>query len=94
MTDEPFEGFGPRMKFGTAPQNRADDSRRVIDLSATRRVKERTGQTVPIPLNRGKDSPEMTKHEDEAIAMSRPIEKRKSAFDKAMDYLGLSDPNA
>jgi hypothetical protein len=35
----------------------------------------------------------MTKHEDEAIAMSRPIEKRKSAFDKAMDYLGLSDPH-
>jgi hypothetical protein len=41
----------------------------VLDLTASRKVKDRTGRSVPIRLASGADSAELTKHEDEAMAL-------------------------
>ena len=60
----------------------------VYDLGASRKVKEATGQGRGIRVTTP-DSPEMTKHEDEALAIHKEPEKKKSAYDKAMEYLGL-----
>lgn len=62
----------------------------VLNLDASRKVKEKTGRVVPIKLTSGEDSPEMIKHEDEAMALANPVEKKKSMFDKAMDFLGMN----
>lgn len=62
----------------------------VLNLDASRKVKEKTGRAVPIRMTSGEDSPEMTKHEDEAMALGNPEpEKKKSGYDKVMEYLGL-----
>lgn len=65
----------------------------VLDLDASRKVKQATGKAVSIKKNMGADSPEMTKHEDEAMALTKPVPVKKSKFNKVMDYLGLGDPN-
>lgn len=43
--------------------NKAKDPRRVIDLTATRTLKELTGKTRPVPAS------STHKHEDEALAL-------------------------
>ena len=63
----------------------------VLDLDASRKVKQATGKAVPIRKNMTPDSPEMTKHENEAMALGNPETVKKSKFDKVMDYLGLGD---
>lgn len=65
----------------------------VLDLDASRKVKQATGKAVPIKKNTTPDSPEMIKHENEAMALANPVPVKKSKFDKVMDYLGLGDPN-
>lgn len=66
--------------------DRARDPRRVIDLSATRALKNATGQTIPQEY-----TPKFNKHADEAMAMGNPAPKKKSLLDKANDLLGLND---
>jgi hypothetical protein len=61
----------------------------VLNLDASRKVKEKTGRAVPIKMTGGQESPEMIKHENEAMALGNPVPKKKSTFDKAMEYLGL-----
>ena len=64
-----MEPFGPIAK---GIVSRSNDSRRVIDLSATRRVKELTGKTVPIALDRSSRNEAFEKHVDEALKMGSP----------------------
>lgn len=63
----------------------------VLDLDASRKVKAATGKAVAIRKAMTPDSPEMTKHEDEAIALTKPPVTKKSRMDKVWDYLGLGD---
>ena len=60
----------------------------VYDLSASRKVKAATGQGRAI-LTTTPDSKEMTKHEDEAMALGNPVKKKKSLYNKTMEYLGI-----
>lgn len=95
MSDEPFEGFGPVMKgiAGKAPADRSKNTARVVDLEAYRNNRS-IGESKARSQRRATyDSPELTKHEDEAMALGNSGAKRKSVFDRAMDYLGLTDPN-
>jgi hypothetical protein len=50
------------------PKDRSRDNNRVIDLQKTRLLKELTGQIMPIPAHE-EESPEMTKHVDEALEL-------------------------
>jgi hypothetical protein len=50
------------------PKDRSRDNNRVIDLSKTRLLKDLTGQIMPIPVEE-EESPEMTKHYDEAMEL-------------------------
>jgi|NOAtaT_6_FD_contig_21_4006605_length_568_multi_3_in_0_out_0_2 hypothetical protein len=64
-----MEPFGPIAK---GIVSRSNDSRRVIDLSATRKVKERTGKVVPIALDTSSRNEAFEKHVDEALRMGNP----------------------
>ena len=63
----------------------------VYDLAASRKVKERTGVTTGVKI--GKDSPELTKHENEALSFHpKPKKNRmKNLGNKILDTLGLSE---
>lgn len=61
----------------------------VYDLSASRKIKQSTGQSRAVKKT-APDSPEMVKHEDEALAIHKAPAVKKSLFDKTMDYLGMS----
>ena len=50
------------------PKDRSRDNNRVIDLQKTRLLKELTGKIMPIPVEE-EESPEMTKHYDEAMEL-------------------------
>jgi hypothetical protein len=50
------------------PKDRSRDNNRVIDLSKTRLLKDLTGKIMPIPVEE-EESPEMTKHYDEAMEL-------------------------
>ena len=67
----------------------------VLDLQASRKVKQRTGRAVPIPLSNRPDSPEMTKHENEALALGNPLPPKRSLSDKILSpisrMLGLEE---
>lgn len=61
----------------------------VYDLGASRAIKEKTGQGVAVRKS-APESPELIKHENEAMAMGNPAPApKKSRFDKTMEYLGL-----
>ena len=61
----------------------------VLDLGASRKIKAATGKSVPVRAS-APDSPALTKHEDEAMALGNPTPApKKSMFDKTMEYLGL-----
>ena len=62
---------------------------RVLDLNATRMVKARTGVTKAIPLASTPDSPEMIKHENEAMALGNPLPKKKSMLEKFGRAIGV-----
>lgn len=66
----------------------------VYDLAASRIVKEKTGQTVPIK-NSTPDSPSLIKHENEAMKLGNPKRTVKSSIKKGAEnvskYFGLDD---
>ena len=62
----------------------------VYDLSASRAVKQKTGQAVPIKQTSEDDSPSLIKHEDEAMAMGNPVPTKTSKLNHITNYLGLS----
>ena len=83
-------GPGPNHPASKAIANRANDKNRVIDLSASRKVKESTGRAVGVPLSSSEESPSFAKHADEAIAINKPAEtKTPSLYKRGMGYLGL-----
>ena len=56
---------------------------KVLDFQAAKMVKERTGRAAAIQKSMTPDSPELIKHENEAMALGNPVPKKKSLFDKA-----------
>lgn len=54
----------------------------VLDFNASKVIKERTGQTKAVRVTTP-DSPELIKHENEAMALGNPVPKKKSLIDKA-----------
>jgi hypothetical protein len=68
-------------------EDRAHRSERVIDFGAYKQSKERTGKGQRVSST--PDSPELTKHEDEAMAVGNPTPKKKSTYSKVINYLGL-----
>ena len=61
----------------------------VYDLAASRKVKQRTGVTTGVKV--GKDSAELTRHEDQAVAMGNPQKTRMQKIGhKILDTLGLT----
>lgn len=78
----------PLLKYTKTMSNLSSQFDNVLNLDASRKVKEKTGRGVPIKMT-APESPELIKHEDEAMALGNPVPKKKSTFDKAMEYLGL-----
>ena len=75
-------------------EDRAHRSERVIDFGAFKSSKERTGQGQRV--SHTPDSPAMTKHEDEAMALGNPTPPKrtlssdiKKAGASATKFLGL-----
>lgn len=63
----------------------------VYNLAAARDVKKRTGQGIAIKMS-APDSPEMIKHENEAMAVGNPKQSRLQKVGYAIaDALGLSE---
>ena len=62
----------------------------VYDLAASRKVKQRTGVTTGVKV--GTDSPELTRHEDQAVAMGNPQKTKMQKIGYAIkDALGLTE---
>lgn len=61
----------------------------VYDLSASRAIKQKTGQSVAVRKS-APESAELIKHENEAMAMGNPTPEKKSMVGKALDKLGHS----
>ena len=61
----------------------------VLDLGASRKVKEITGQAKAVRLDTTPESPEMEKHINEAMALANPVPKKKTLLDKFGEKLGL-----
>ena len=66
-------------------QDRANDPSRVIDLTATRAMKNLTGKTVPIPASSSH------KHEDEAMSMGNP--RKGPTLIAGPGWMGENDKN-
>lgn len=60
----------------------------VYDLGKSRAVKKRTGVGTGIKVS-AKDSPEMVKHENEAIATGNSWRPKQSLGNKILNYIGL-----
>ena len=61
----------------------------VLDLGASRAIKQKTGQSMAVRAS-APDSPELIKHENEAMAMGNPPKAKKpSLYSKVVSYLGL-----
>lgn len=84
------------------PANRGLDKRsesqfgNVLDLSASRAIKARTGQSIPVRSS-APESPAMEKHIESALAIHKaPAQKKSlgsrvsSAYNKTMNYLGMT----
>ena len=54
-------------------RDRSKDKKRVIDLETFRKTKEITGKGIRVSAQ--KDNPELTKHEDEAMALGNEDRK-------------------
>ena len=57
---------------------------KVLDFQAAKMVKERTGRAAAIQKSMTPESPEMIKHENEAMAMGNPVPKKKSFEEKLL----------
>lgn len=87
--------FGP-VQSGMV-QDRSSDKNRVIDLSTFRATKTRTGEGLRVAPS-SPDSPSMTRHEDEALAIhNEPKKPRtlkndvKKAYTATTKFLGLDE---
>ena len=60
----------------------------VLDFQASKMVKERTGHTKAFHMSTP-DSPEMIKHENEAMALGNPLPKKKSLIEKFGRAMGV-----
>jgi hypothetical protein len=69
--------------------NLSNEQFKVYDFNAAKIVKNRTGRAAAVRVNNTPDNPAMTKHEDEAIALTRPVAKKENALVKAGKWLGL-----
>ena len=61
---------------------------KVLDFQAAKMVKERTGRAAAIQKSMTPDSPELIKHENEAMALANPVKKKKSLADKYHEKMG------
>ena len=61
----------------------------VLDLGASRTIKQKTGVGKAIKLDTTPESPEMIKHENEAMALANPPKPKKSLLDKFGEKIGL-----
>jgi len=85
-----MEPFGPIQK---GIVNRANNKSRVIDLESYRNNRS-LGFSAPTSQKRATyDSPELTKHEDEAIALGNSWKKPTMGerLNKGMQWLGLTE---
>lgn len=94
--DDKFEGFGPVMKgiAGKPPADRSNNSGRVVDLEAYRNNRYYGFGKGTSQRRATHDSPEMIKHEDEAIALGNSHSEpqgRAAMFKKAAKFIGLID---
>lgn len=71
--------------------NLSNEQFKVYDFNAAKIVKNRTGRAAAIQVSRTPDSPEMTKHEDEAMAIHNKPAKPDSKLTKAAKLIGLLD---
>ena len=62
---------------------------RVLDFNASKMVKARTGVTKSIPFSTTPDSPEMIKHENEAMALANPPKKKTPLIEKFGRAMGV-----
>lgn len=60
----------------------------VLDLGASRIIKQRTGQAKAIRVNTP-ESPELAKHIDEALAVGNPPKKKDSMLEKFGKKIGI-----
>ena len=61
----------------------------VLDFKAAKTIKEKTGVGKAIKLDTTPESPEMIKHENEAMALANPPKQKKSLLDKFGEKIGL-----
>ena len=61
----------------------------VLDLGASRVIKQKTGVGKAIKLDTTPDSPEMIKHENEAMALANPPVQKKSMLEKFGRAIGV-----
>lgn len=61
---------------------------KVLDFQAAKVMKAKTGRAVAIQRSMTPDSPEMIKHENEAMAVGNPLPKKKSLVDKYYSKMG------
>ena len=61
----------------------------VLDLGASRKVKEITGQAKAVRLDTTPESPEMEKHINEAMALANPPVQKKSMLEKFGRAIGV-----
>jgi hypothetical protein len=62
---------------------------KVYDFNAAKAVKNSTGRAAAIPVDNDHYSPELKKHDDEAMALGNPVSTKPSLYSKTMSYLGL-----
>ena len=60
----------------------------VVSLDAARNIKKTTGQARAVRQNTP-ESEDFARHADQALAIHNQPAKKKSAYDKVMEYLGL-----
>jgi hypothetical protein len=73
-------------------ENLSHEQFKVYDFEAAKNMKRSTGRAVAWQKDPVPDSPEMTQHEDEAMAIHDEPAKPDSKAVKAAKFLGLMDP--
>ena len=69
--------------------NLSNNQFKVYDFNAAKAVKNKTGRAAAIPVDNSHYSPELKKHDDEAMALGNPVATKPSLYSKTMSYLGL-----
>ena len=69
--------------------NLSNEQFKVYSFEAAKIVKDRTGRAAAVRVNNTPDNPALTKHEDEAIALTHPVAKKDNPLVKAGKFLGL-----